>query len=209
MLDHHDLVYNNLDNILEYDQNQEQSWQFVDDDEEGEISFHRNNSMGSSDCVSQNIASGQGDVWSDDDDRYQGVLLKIFKNTQSLILGPQFKNCDLKESAFVSWKDYDHGMVSNGSCSQMLLKKVLYKVPKMHENRLAWSRVENENMDQTKELEDDDVKSINHRFSVLSSLVPSRGKVNLHFTVHTFPGGGKTGGLSRLCNGSKWVICVQ
>ncbi|KAK1409038.1 hypothetical protein QVD17_41300 [Tagetes erecta] len=179
MLDHHDIVYNNLESMIEYDQNQEQSWQFVDDDdEEGETSFHHNNSTGSSDCMSQNIASGHGDVWSDDDDRYQGVLLRIFKNTQSLILGPRFRHCDLKGTAFVSWKYYDHGMVSNGSCSQMILKKVLYKVPKMHENRLAWSRVENENLDQTSELDDDDVKNINHRFSVLSSLVPSRGKVD-------------------------------
>ncbi|XP_076951841.1 transcription factor EGL1-like [Bidens hawaiensis] len=178
MLDHDDHFINNLDNILEYDQNQEQSWRFVDDDEEGEISFHHNNySMGSSDCVSQNLASanGHGDVWSDDDDRYQCVLLRIFKNTPRLVLGHHFRNCDLKESAFVSWKSYD-GIESNGSCSQFLLKSVLYKVPKMHENRLLWPP--DEDLDQMKRFEDDDVKNIDHRFSVLSALVTSRGKVD-------------------------------
>ncbi|KAI3693623.1 hypothetical protein L1987_76571 [Smallanthus sonchifolius] len=176
MLDHHDLVNNNLDNMFEYEQNQEQSWQFIDDDE-GEISFHHNNSTCSSDCISQNLASGHGDVWSDDDDRYQCVLLKIFKNTPRLVLGPHFRNCDLKESAFVSWKFFD-GMESNENCSQMLLKNVLYKVPKMHENRLVWSPDENGNLDRMRKLEADEVKNINHRFSDLSSLVPSRGKVD-------------------------------
>ncbi|KAD5316811.1 hypothetical protein E3N88_16757 [Mikania micrantha] len=183
MLDHHDLGYNNLDKILEYDQYQEQSWQFVDDDDdddgdgEGEISIHHNNSMGSSDCISRNLACGHSDVLSDDDDRYQCVLLKIFKNTQRLILGPQFRNCDLKDSAFVSWKIYD-GIEPNERCSQMLLKNILYKVPKMHENRLVWSCDENGNLDQMRKLEADDVMNINHRFSVLSSLVPSSGKVD-------------------------------
>ncbi|KAJ0913882.1 putative transcription factor bHLH family [Helianthus annuus] len=179
MLDHHDIVINNLDNMLEYDQNQEQSWRFVDDDDddEGEISFHQNNSMGSSDCISQNLASGHGDVWSDVDDRYHCVLLRIFKNTPRLVLGPRFRNCDSKESAFVSWKNCD-GMESNGSCSQVLLKSVLYKVPKMHENRLVWSRCEDGNVDRMMKLEDDEVKDIDHRFSVLSALVPSRGKVD-------------------------------
>ncbi|KAM0015532.1 putative transcription factor bHLH family [Helianthus debilis subsp. tardiflorus] len=167
MLDHDDLVISNLDSMIKNDQNQEQSWRFVDDDDdEGEISFHHNNSMGSSDCISQNLASGHGDVWSKVDDRYQCVLLKIFKNTPRLVLGPRFRNCDSKESAFVSWKNCD-GMESNGGCSQVLLKSVLYKVPKMHENRLVWSRCE-----------DDDVKNIDHRFSVLSAMVPSRGKVD-------------------------------
>ncbi|XP_076913657.1 transcription factor EGL1-like [Bidens hawaiensis] len=177
MLDHDDLLINSLGNILEYDQNQEQSWRFVDDDEEGEISFHHNNSMGSSDCVSQNLAgaSGHGDVWSDDDDRYQCALLRIFKNTPRLVLGHHFRNCGLQESAFVSWKGYD-GIESSGSCSQMLLKSVLYKVPKMHENRLLWPP--DENLDQMRRFEDDDVKNIDHRFSVVSALVPSSGKVD-------------------------------
>ncbi|KAI7757097.1 hypothetical protein M8C21_034051 [Ambrosia artemisiifolia] len=177
MLDHHDIVINNLDNMLEYDQNQEQSWQFVDGNEEGEISFHHDNSMGSSDCISQNLVSGHGDVWSDDNDRYQCVLLKIFKNNPRLVLGPQFRNRDLKESAFVSWKNYD-GIESNGSCSQMLLRKMLYKVPKMYQNRLVWSHYGNGNLDQLRKLKDDDLKNIDHRFSVLNALVPSRGKVD-------------------------------
>nr|UXP87119.1 bHLH transcription factor [Zinnia elegans] len=179
MFDHHDLVNNNLDNIIEYDKIQEQSWRFVDDDEEeeGEISFHHNNSMGSSDCISQNLASGHGDVWSDDDERYQCVLIKIFKNTPRLVLEPHFQNFDSKESAFVSWNNHV-GMESYGSCSQMLLKNVLYKVPKMHENRLVWSRYDSVNPDQLRKFEDDDLKNIDHKFSVLSSLVPSRGKVD-------------------------------
>ncbi|KAK9076687.1 hypothetical protein SSX86_005021 [Deinandra increscens subsp. villosa] len=172
ILDDHDLVHNNLDNILEYDQYQEQSWQFVDendddyDDDDGEISFHHNNSMGLSDCISQNLASGHDDVWSDDHDHYQCVLLNIFKNTQRSILGPQFRDRDLKQSAFVSWKNYD-GMDRFWGLSL---------VPKMHENRLVWSHDDVGNLDQLRILKADDVKDINHRFSVLSSLVPSRGK---------------------------------
>ncbi|XP_024994512.1 transcription factor EGL1-like [Cynara cardunculus var. scolymus] len=205
MLDR-DLTDNNLDGFHEYDQNlvtksrnspksnlnhslmvedvniggfqsQEQRWQLVDEEEEGEVSFYHNNSMGSSDCISQNLVSDPSDLWSDDDSRYQGVLSKIFKNTQRLILGPHFRNCDFKESAFISWKNYD-GIEWKGSCSQMLLKKVLYEVPKMHRNRLVRPCDENGILDQLQKLEADDANNINHRFSVLSSLVPSRGKVD-------------------------------
>nr|BAJ17663.1 transcription factor GbMYC1 [Gynura bicolor] len=171
MLDH-DIID---DNLLEYDQNQEQSFQFVDDEEEGEVSFYHNNSNGLSDCISQNLVSGPCDPMSDDDSRYQCVLSKIFKNTQRLIMGPHLRNCDFKESAFVTWKNY-HGM--KGSSSQMLLKSVLYEVPKMHQNRLFRSLNENGVSDRTQKFETDDMKIINHRFSVLSSLVPSRGKVD-------------------------------
>ncbi|KAI3710825.1 hypothetical protein L2E82_40619 [Cichorium intybus] len=169
MLDH--------DTILEYDQNlvtnthnspknslshcfqsQEQSWQFVDDDEEEEISAYQNNSTSSSDCISQNLVNGPTDLWTEDDSRYQSVLSKIFKNNQRSIFGPHFRNCDFKGSAFVSWKNYS-GTDWKPSSSQMLLKKALYQVPKMHED-------------------EDDAKILNHRFSVLSSLVPSRGKVD-------------------------------
>nr|XP_043607851.1 transcription factor EGL1 [Erigeron canadensis]XP_043607852.1 transcription factor EGL1 [Erigeron canadensis] len=191
---HHDIIDNEFDNMLEYNQNlykkprhspknsfrgfqsQEQSWQFVDD-EEGEVSCYHNNSMGSSDCISQNLASGSGDHWSDDDSRYQCVLSKIFKNTQRLIFRPHFRKCDIKESAFISWKQHD-GMECKGSSSQMLLKSILYEVPKMHEKHLVQTCYENENIDRMWTLGADDVKNINHRFSVLSSLVPSRGKVD-------------------------------
>ncbi|KAI3727628.1 hypothetical protein L6452_16246 [Arctium lappa] len=204
MLDH-DLTNNNLDRLLESDQNlatkcrnspksnlnhffvvedvniggfqsQEQKWQLVDE-EEGSVSFYRNNSMGSSDCISQNLVSGPSDLWSDDDSRYQCVLSKIFKNTRRLILGPHFRNCDFKESAFISWNSYD-GIEWKESCSQMLLKKVLYEVPKMHENRLVRPCDKNGIRDRLQKLEADDAKDINRRFSVLSSLVPSKGKVD-------------------------------
>lgn len=184
MLDR-DLTDNNLDNLLEYDQNlvtksrnspkSDLNHSFVvEDEEEGSVSFYHNNSTGSSDCISQNPVS---DLWSDDDNRYQCVLSKIFNNTQRLILGPHFGNCDFKESAFISWKSYD-GIEWKGSCSQMILKKVLYEVPKMHENRLVRPCDENGVLNRLQKLEADDAKNINHRFSVLSSLVPSRGKVD-------------------------------
>ncbi|XP_071702496.1 transcription factor EGL1 [Rutidosis leptorrhynchoides] len=173
----HDLIGNNLENLLEYDQNliirtQEQSWQYVDDEEEGEVSVYPNNSMGSSDCISQNLVS---DIWSDDDSRYQCVLSKIFKNTQSLILGPHLRYCDYKDSAFVKWENYD-GTNSKACSSQMLLKNVLFGVPKMHKNRIISDA--NGRVDEMQKLEADDVKNINHRFSVLSSMVPTRGKVD-------------------------------
>ncbi|CAH1454648.1 unnamed protein product [Lactuca virosa] len=148
-------------------QSQEQSWQFVDDEEEGEeISVYHNNnnnnSSSSSDCISQNLVSGPSNLWTEDDSRYQSVLSKIFNNTQRLILGPHSRSCSYNESAFMSWKNH-YGMElernRKGSCSQMLLKKVLFEVPKMHEH-------------------EDDTKKLNHRFSLLSSMVPCRGKVD-------------------------------
>ncbi|KAJ9549783.1 hypothetical protein OSB04_022326 [Centaurea solstitialis] len=187
MLDR-DLTDNNLDSFLEYDKknlvtrsrnspksNLHHSL-VVEDDNDDEVSFYHNNSVGSSDCISQNLVSGPSDLWSDDDSRYQCVLSKIFKNKQRLILGPHFRKCDFKESAFVSWKSYD-GIEWKGS-SQMLLKKVLYEVPKMHENRLVQPCDENGIRDRLQKLEAEEAKNFNDRLSVLRSLVPSRGKVN-------------------------------
>ncbi|KAL4570782.1 hypothetical protein LXL04_026444 [Taraxacum kok-saghyz] len=159
------------DTMLEYDQtlvtnthnspkngcfqSHEQSWQFIDDEE---VSVFENNSTSSSDCISQNLMSGPSNLWTEDDSRYQCVLSKIFNNTHRLISGTHSTNSYLNESAFASWKSYN-GMEWKPTSSQMLLKKALYEVPKMHED-------------------EDDAKNLNHRFSVLSSLVPSRGKVD-------------------------------
>nr|CAA07615.1 GMYC1 protein [Gerbera hybrid cultivar] len=180
MLDHDDLdmileceTIKNRNNSPKNSLNcsREQSLQFLDDEEDGDVSFFNNNSVGSSDCISQNLISGPNDLWSDDDSRYQCVLSTIFKNTRRLILGPHFTQCNGKESGFVSWKN--DGMEWNVSSSQSLLKKVLYEVPKMYENGSGLAGFPG----RVWKPEGDDVKNINHRFSVLGSLVPSRGKV--------------------------------
>nr|GEW30267.1 transcription factor EGL1 isoform X2 [Tanacetum cinerariifolium] len=156
MLDH-DLIHTNVDSMLKYDQHLTM--------------------MVMMKMKTNKKASLAGDLLSDDDSRYQCVLSKIFKNTKRSSMGPHYRNSDSKESAFVSWKNYD-GMEWKGRSSQMLLKNVLYEVPKMHENHLGQYYDDNGNLDRMREVAVDDVNDINHRFSVLSSMVPSRGKVD-------------------------------
>ncbi|PWA53552.1 basic helix-loop-helix (bHLH) DNA-binding superfamily protein [Artemisia annua] len=143
-----------------------------------EIPLESCSAMLDHDLIHNNLSTSRaGDLWSDDDSRYQCVLSKIFKNTQRSAMGPDYRNSDSEKSAFVSWKNYD-GMEWKGSSSQMLLKNVLYEVPKMHENHLSRYYDKNGNLDRMQEVAVDDVNDVNHRFSVLSSIVPSRGKVD-------------------------------
>ncbi|XP_055821548.1 transcription factor EGL1 isoform X2 [Solanum dulcamara] len=132
---------------------QAQSWKFMDDN----MSNGANNSLNSSDCISQNnanceklspLSSGEKETkpctldrqendqkkphlldHQRDDAQYQAVLSILLKSSDQLTLGPHFRNIK-KKSSFVGWKT-DIQMPRLGT-AQRLLKKVLLEVPRMH-----------------------------------------------------------------------------
>ncbi|MCD9639474.1 endoglucanase 3 [Datura stramonium] len=133
---------------------QAQSWKFMDDN----MSNGANNSLNSSDCISQNYAnceklsplsSGEKETkpcplehqehdqkklhhldHQGDDAQYQAVLSTLLKSSDQLTLGPHFRNIN-KKSSFAGWKT-NIKMPSLGT-AQKLLKKVLLEVPRMHD----------------------------------------------------------------------------
>ncbi|KAL0329814.1 UNVERIFIED_CONTAM: Transcription factor GLABRA 3 [Sesamum radiatum] len=133
----------------------EQSWPFMDD----AISNCLNNSMNSSDCVSQTyedpetplpLSDGKKEMNScmretqecnqnntsslqGNDVHYQTVLSNLLKSSHQLILGPYFGKGS-RVSSFVSWrKDGSSGVPvpQSGTTPQRLLKKVLLEVDKV------------------------------------------------------------------------------
>lgn len=132
---------------------QAQSWKFMDDN----MSNGANNSLNSSDCISQNnanceklspLSSGEKETkpcpldrqehdqkklhlldLQGDDAQYQAVLSTLLKSSDQLILGPHFRNIN-KKSSFAGWKN-DNQMPKIGT-AQKLLKRVLLEVPRMH-----------------------------------------------------------------------------
>ncbi|XP_059642953.1 transcription factor EGL1-like isoform X2 [Cornus florida] len=142
-----------------------------------EISNCVYNSMDSSDCISQTIASpykivsiskgetvnGGGSLpnlqeynkvrltsldFLNENIHYQSVLSTLLKSSQQLILGPCFQNRN-KESSFISWKK---GLVGGQkrSCGtpQGILKKVLFEVARLHGGCLVESREGNGRRDE-------------------------------------------------------------
>lgn len=132
---------------------QAQSWKFMDDN----MSNGANNSLNSSDCISQNnanceklspLSSGEKETkpcpldsqehdqkklhlldHQGDDAQYQAVLSTLLKSSDQLTLGPHFRNIN-KKSSFAGWKN-DNQMPRIGT-AQKLLKRVLLEVPRMH-----------------------------------------------------------------------------
>ncbi|KAK4338424.1 hypothetical protein RND71_042911 [Anisodus tanguticus] len=132
---------------------QAQSWKFMDDN----MSNGANNSLNSSDCISQNnanceklspLSSGEKETkpcrldHQDHDQKkhhlldhqgdvaqYQAVLSTLLKSSDQLTLGPHFRNIN-KKSSFSGWKT-DIQTPKLGT-AQKLLKKVLLEVPRMH-----------------------------------------------------------------------------
>lgn len=175
---------------------QVQSSHFMDD----EISDCVHNSTSPSDSISQNLAMIPANVVKEasldfrgDDIHYQGILSTLFKNTHELILGPRFRNSN-RESSFVSWRiggsfgcKQKH---DRRGASQVLLKKALFEVAKMHAKCLASSPEENGRRDRLCGREADETEAsnvlaerrrrekMNQRFSILGSLVPSIGKAD-------------------------------
>ncbi|XP_044484437.1 transcription factor GLABRA 3-like isoform X2 [Mangifera indica] len=179
---------------------QVQSWQFLDD----EFSNCIHHSVNSSDCISQTFVD-PGNVVSDPIDgnhtkqtssdpgskdlHYQTVLSVLLKTSHQLILGPHYYNCN-RESSFVSWKKGGlmNGLVQRDVIPQKLLKKVLFEVPWMTNNRLAESPDDNGIKDSLWRPEADEFASshalseklrrdrLNERFIILKSIVPSISK---------------------------------
>ncbi|KAL0327783.1 UNVERIFIED_CONTAM: Transcription factor GLABRA 3 [Sesamum angustifolium] len=121
-----------------------------------------NNSMNSSDCVSQTYGNPETSVrpsdgkkaadshthglqkcnqqknnssgFQGDDIHYQVVLSSLLKSSHQLVLGPYCRN-RYRESSFINWKDkLVSSRVPQTATPQRLLKKVLFEVARMHEN---------------------------------------------------------------------------
>lgn len=159
---------------------QVQSWQVIDDDLSNCV---HNNSMNSSDCISQTFASPQkinasadpkgGEDCNNqkmtlvdpltDDWHYQGILSTLLKSADQLIMGVHFQNFH-QESSFCVWNKggtVDCHRPRQGT-SQKLLKKILFEVPRMHMDGLLESQEENDYREGTR-LEADE--GMNHVMS--------------------------------------------
>ncbi|KAL0312583.1 UNVERIFIED_CONTAM: Transcription factor GLABRA 3 [Sesamum radiatum] len=193
----------------------EQSWPFMDD----AISNCLNNSMNSSDCVSQTyedpetplpLSDGKKETngcmretqecnqnntsgLQGNDVHYQTVLSNLLKSSHQLILGPYFgkgSGC----SSFVSWrKDGSSGapVPQSGTTPQKLLKKVLLEVARMHENfRLESGKNNGNSKPEGEEVDRNHVLSERKR----------REKINERFSIlgSLVPSGGKVDKVSIL-----------
>ncbi|PIN05635.1 hypothetical protein CDL12_21823 [Handroanthus impetiginosus] len=204
----------NLVEGIEGEASQMQNWPFMDE----AISNCLNNSMNSSDCVSQthddpdtNIPPSDGKKETNghmhdtqecnqqkncgpqgNDVHYQSVLSNLLKSSHQLILGPYFRNGN-RESSFVSWrKDGILGTrIPQKGTPQKLLKKVLFEVAKMHEK----SRLESSKHNGNPRPEADE----NDRNHVLSER-KRREKINERFLIlgSLVPSGGKVDKVSVL-----------
>ncbi|XAR55068.1 hypothetical protein NMG60_11030450 [Bertholletia excelsa] len=177
---------------------QMQSWQLMDDEV---ISNCVQNSMSSSDCISQAIMKGEKEKkenqmnptilgFQDDGVYYQSVLSTLLKSSHQLILGPHFQKSK-NRSSFVSWKKGDlmgSNQIPRTNIPQRLLKKVLFEVAQMHLPDLREDSCEREGILWGAEVGDNDLnhelaermrrEKISERFSILGSLVPSPNKVD-------------------------------
>lgn len=173
------------------------------------ISNCLNNSMNSSDCVSQtheipgHVPPSDGKKGRDnhineaqecnqqkqnssDHVHYHSVLSNLLKSSHQLILGPYFRKGN-RESSFVSWKkDAKGANVPKTGTPQRLLKKVLFEVAIMHQNSRLESSKRNGKKDAPKA---EDEADRNH---VLSER-KRREKINERFTIlgSLVPSGGK------------------
>ncbi|KAK2664096.1 hypothetical protein Ddye_002670 [Dipteronia dyeriana] len=193
---------------------QVQSWQFLDD----EFSNCIHHSMNSSDCISQTfvdpgkvLSASKDDIKAIDkcshevqerkdtkltsldlrgnDLHYQSVLSALLKTSHQL--GPKFQNCD-QESSFCSWKKGGLMMnckIKRDGITQKLLKKILFEVPRMNNDRLLESPEDNCIKNDVYRPEADEIaanlhvlserkrrEKLNERFITLKSLVPSISK---------------------------------
>ncbi|KAL3833487.1 hypothetical protein ACJIZ3_008223 [Penstemon smallii] len=202
---------NFVEGVLDGEVSQMQSWPFMDD----AISNCLNNSVNSSDCISQSnhesnfvpFSNSKGGNCTNetqecnqqkqnDDIHYQSVLSNLLKSSHQLIFGPYFRNGN-KESSFVSWKRA--GLSSNNVVQtrtpQKLLKKVLFEVAKMHQNSQLESTKQNGKKDGPSKPGVDEVDR-NH---VLSER-KRREKINERFMIlgSLVPSGGKVDKVSIL-----------
>jgi hypothetical protein len=179
-----------------------ESWQIMDDD-----LIH--NSMNSSDCISQTIASvpRSGEDCNNNqkmtsvdplryDCHYQKILSDLLTNNDQLSMGMHFQNFH-QDSSFCAWNkrvSVDCQRPRQGN-SQKLLKKMLLEVPRMHMDGLVESQEENDYREGTRLEADEGMNHVlserrrraklNERFLTLRSMVPSNSKVTyLYFSHH-------------------------
>nr|AKN09566.1 basic helix-loop-helix transcription factor [Salvia miltiorrhiza] len=181
-----------------------QSWPVMED----AVSNCLNNSVNSSDCVSQSEGEPETIIPHSDgkkenkscmeecnqktasefqgnDVRYQSVISNLLKSSHQLILGPYIRNGS-RESSFVFWRKHGAPGQQRGT-PQKLLKKVLFEVARMHQSCRADSERQHNSCSKREadEIDRNHVLSerkrrekINDRFMILGSLVPSGGKVD-------------------------------
>nr|ABE67978.1 myc-like anthocyanin regulatory protein [Caragana jubata] len=176
-----------------------QSWQVLEDD----LSNCVHNSMNSSDCISQTIASTENIASAtkgatfpplrrrqsnaklpkmtlveplSDDTHYQKVLSTVLKSADQLVMGMHFQGFH-QESTFCRWMKEGslHYQRPRSGTSQNLLKKVLFEVPRMHLDGLLESQEENDYKEGTRLVDGDEI-GMNH---VLSER--RRAKLNERF----------------------------
>lgn len=189
-------------NLVHGEASQMQSWPVMED----AVSNCLNNSVNSSDCVSQTGGEpvtiiphldGKNEKKScmqecskkkpsdflGNDVHYHSVLSNLLKSSHLLILGPYIRNGST-ESSFVCWRK-DGVLGPQRGTSQKLLKKVLFEVARMHQSCRAESDKQNScSKREVDEIDRNHVLSerkrrekINERFMILGSLVPSGRKV--------------------------------
>ncbi|WJX48003.1 endoglucanase 3 [Trifolium repens] len=171
-----------------------ESWQIMDDD-----LIH--NSMNSSDCISQTIASvpRSGEDCNNNqkmtlvdplryDCHYQKILSDLLTNNDQITtIGMHFQNFH-QDSSFCAWNkrvSVDCQRPRQGN-SQKLLKKMLLEVPRMHMDGLVESQEENDYREGTRLEADEGMNHVlserrrraklNERFLTLRSMVPSNSK---------------------------------
>lgn len=174
-----------------------ENWHVMEDD----LSNCVHNSMNSSDCVSQTIASApkgredcnNGQKMSlvdplSEDWHYQKILAALLKSNDQITMGMHFQNFH-QESSFCVWSKggpLDCHRPRQGT-SQKLLKKILFEVPRMHMDGLVESQEENDYREGTRLETDEGMNHVlserrrraklNERFLTLRSMVPSNSKV--------------------------------
>ncbi|CAL5214820.1 unnamed protein product [Lathyrus oleraceus] len=174
-----------------------ESWRVMEDD----LSNCVHNSMNSSDCISQTIASapkGREEDCNNDqkmtlvdplseDWHYQKILAALLKSNDQLTMGMHFQNFH-QESSFCVWNKggpLDCHRPRQGT-SQKLLKKILFEVPRMHMDGLVESQEENDYREGTRLETEEGMNHVlserrrraklNERFLTLRSMVPSNSK---------------------------------
>ncbi|CAI8619439.1 unnamed protein product [Vicia faba] len=174
-----------------------ESWHVIEDD----LSNCVHNSVNSSDCISQTIASapkGRGEDCNNDqkmtlvdplseDWHYQKILAALLKSNDQITMEMHFQNFH-QESSFCVWNKggaLDCHRPRQGT-SQKLLKKILFEVPRMHMDGLVESQEENDYREGPRLETDEGMNHVlserrrraklNERFLTLRSMVPSNSK---------------------------------
>nr|ABY26928.1 putative anthocyanin regulator [Ipomoea violacea] len=174
---------NSSDCISQNYENPEKVSDFLNDEEMVNYSPPENQ-----ECNQENVVPldnrGQGH-----DVHYQSILSSVLKSSHQFILGPYFRNGN-RESSFVGWKKEISSNIQTLriETSQRLLKNVLSGVARMV--CIPDTRKEGDGKNDPCRLEADESdrsrvvserrrrEKINERFMILSSLIPSSGKVD-------------------------------